>query len=217
MPSGRKGHRILRPEAVQEGVSEEGQGRSVSANRYNDTAEFAADCRRAHPFHGLLSTSIRDSPEQLLKLQDRNDDVDPRASVWKRLCGLHRYSSRTRDQQAFPWPTQGVSGLPGNAGPWSGNFRNPAITAESPAVRALILVRSGTAVEPVGFTGAVQRRLGRFELAVGGTIFLDEIDELPAESRMVLLRVPQVREFERVGGTGSTQTNVRRAKFSEKS
>jgi transcriptional regulator with PAS, ATPase and Fis domain len=63
--------------------------------------------------------------------------------------------------------------------------------------------------EKGAFTGAIQRRLGRFELAEGGTIFLDEIGELPAETQIALLRVLQEREFERVGGTGSIRTNVR--------
>jgi len=60
--------------------------------------------------------------------------------------------------------------------------------------------------EKGSFTGALQRRLGRFELAEGGTIFLDEVGELPAETQIALLRVLQV---ERVGGTRSIRTNVR--------
>ena len=63
--------------------------------------------------------------------------------------------------------------------------------------------------EKGSFTGALQRRLGRFELAEGGTIFLDEVGELPAETQVALLRVLQEHEFERVGGTRSIQTNVR--------
>jgi transcriptional regulator with GAF, ATPase, and Fis domain len=63
--------------------------------------------------------------------------------------------------------------------------------------------------EKGSFTGALQRRLGRFELAEGGTIFLDEVGELPAETQTALLRVLQEHEFERVGGTRSIQTNVR--------
>jgi transcriptional regulator with GAF, ATPase, and Fis domain len=63
--------------------------------------------------------------------------------------------------------------------------------------------------EKGSFTGAVQRRLGRFELAAGGTIFLDEVGELPAETQIALLRVLQEHEFERVGGTRPIRTNVR--------
>jgi PAS domain S-box-containing protein len=59
------------------------------------------------------------------------------------------------------------------------------------------------------FTGATQRRLGRFELADGGTIFLDEIGELPGETQSALLRVLQEREFERVGGSQSVAVDVR--------
>ena len=63
--------------------------------------------------------------------------------------------------------------------------------------------------EKGAFTGAVQRRQGRFELADGGTIFLDEVGELPAETQIMLLRVLQEREFERVGGTGPIRVDVR--------
>ena len=63
--------------------------------------------------------------------------------------------------------------------------------------------------EKGSFTGAVQRRLGRFEMAEGGTIFLDEVGELPMETQIALLRVLQEHEFERVGGTRSIPTNVR--------
>jgi transcriptional regulator with GAF, ATPase, and Fis domain len=63
--------------------------------------------------------------------------------------------------------------------------------------------------EKGAFTGATQRRLGRFELAEGGTIFLDEVGELPAETQIALLRVLQEHEFERVGGAQSIRTDVR--------
>jgi PAS domain S-box-containing protein len=63
--------------------------------------------------------------------------------------------------------------------------------------------------EKGAFTGAQQRRLGRFELAEGGTIFLDEIGELPEETQIALLRVLQEREFERVGGSQVIRADVR--------
>jgi formate hydrogenlyase transcriptional activator len=63
--------------------------------------------------------------------------------------------------------------------------------------------------EKGAFTGATQRRLGRFELAHGGTIFLDEVGDLPMETQVALLRVLQEREFERIGGTASVRVDVR--------
>src|ERR1700683_317233 len=63
--------------------------------------------------------------------------------------------------------------------------------------------------EKGAFTGALQRRLGRFEAANGGTIFLDEIGELPMETQITLLRVIQEREFERVGSSHPISVDVR--------
>jgi formate hydrogenlyase transcriptional activator len=63
--------------------------------------------------------------------------------------------------------------------------------------------------EKGSFTGALQRRLGRFESADGGTIFLDEIGELPAETQVALLRVLQEREIERIGGNQTIPVDVR--------
>src|SRR6267378_1948771 len=63
--------------------------------------------------------------------------------------------------------------------------------------------------EKGSFTGALQRRLGRFESADGGTIFLDEVGELPPETQVALLRVLQEREFERVGGNQTISIDVR--------
>jgi PAS domain S-box-containing protein len=63
--------------------------------------------------------------------------------------------------------------------------------------------------EKGAFTGAMQRRQGRFELAHSGTIFLDEVGELPTETQIALLRVLQEREFERVGGNRVIRADVR--------
>jgi formate hydrogenlyase transcriptional activator len=63
--------------------------------------------------------------------------------------------------------------------------------------------------EKGAFTGATQRRPGRFELADGGTLFLDEVGELPLETQVALLRVLQEREFERVGGCEPVTVDVR--------
>jgi len=63
--------------------------------------------------------------------------------------------------------------------------------------------------EKGAFTGAIQRRIGRFEQANGGTIFLDEVGELPPDTQVALLRVLQEREFERVGGAQTIRVDLR--------
>ena len=63
--------------------------------------------------------------------------------------------------------------------------------------------------EKGAFTGAISARIGRFELADGGTLFLDEIGDMPLNMQVKLLRVLQERSFERVGGVGTIQTDVR--------
>jgi formate hydrogenlyase transcriptional activator len=63
--------------------------------------------------------------------------------------------------------------------------------------------------EKGAFTGAVERKVGRFEVANGGTLFLDEIGDIPLELQPKLLRVLQEQEFERVGGTRSIKVNAR--------
>src|SRR5579862_5152292 len=77
------------------------------------------------------------------------------------------------------------------------------------AIPAALIASELFGHEKGAFTGALQRRLGRFELADGGTIFLDEVGELPAETQIALLRVLQEREFERVGGNQSIHVDVR--------
>jgi formate hydrogenlyase transcriptional activator len=62
--------------------------------------------------------------------------------------------------------------------------------------------------EKGAFTGATQQRLGRFELGNGGTIFLDEVEELSVETQIALLRVLQEHEFERVGGSRRLRADV---------
>ena len=85
----------------------------------------------------------------------------------------------------------------------------PLVSVNCGAIQPSLIASELFGHEKGSFTGAVQQRLGRFELADGGTIFLDEIGELPAETQVALLRVLQEREFERVGGTRSVRVDVR--------
>src|SRR5882724_3298728 len=85
----------------------------------------------------------------------------------------------------------------------------PFITVNCAAIPPSLIASELFGHEKGAFTGALQRRQGRFELAHSGTIFLDEIGELPAETQIALLRVLQERQFERVGGTRVIPTDVR--------
>jgi formate hydrogenlyase transcriptional activator len=83
------------------------------------------------------------------------------------------------------------------------------ITVNCAAIPVSLIASELFGHEKGAFTGALQRRLGRFELADGGTIFLDEIGDLPAETQIALLRVLQEGEIERVGGSQSISVDVR--------
>jgi len=86
---------------------------------------------------------------------------------------------------------------------------HPFITVNCGSIPSSLIASELFGHEKGAFTGALQRRQGRFELAHSGTIFLDEIGELPAETQIALLRVLQERQFERVGGSRVISTDVR--------
>jgi len=85
----------------------------------------------------------------------------------------------------------------------------PFVAVNCAALPQALIAAELFGYEKGAFTGASQSRLGRFELASGGTIFLDEIGDLPAESQIALLRVLQENEFQRVGGAWPIRADVR--------
>lgn len=85
----------------------------------------------------------------------------------------------------------------------------PFIRVNCAAIPATLLESEFFGHEKGAFTGAVQRREGRFEVAHGGTLLLDEISEIPPDLQVKLLRVLQEREFERVGGNTTIAVDVR--------
>jgi PAS domain S-box-containing protein len=117
-------------------------------------------------------------------------------------------------------PTDSTVLITGETGTGKELFARAIHSASKRKVKPLIKVNCATLPsglveselfghEKGAFSGAINKRLGRFELADGGTIFLDEIGELPAEAQVKLLRVLQEREFERVGGSAPIQVDVR--------
>jgi formate hydrogenlyase transcriptional activator len=91
----------------------------------------------------------------------------------------------------------------------SPRVNRPFIRVNCAAIPPSLIASELFGHEKGAFTGATERRLGRFELANGGTIFLDEIGDIPADTQVALLRVLQERELERVGGTRSIPIDVR--------
>ena len=109
---------------------------------------------------------------------------------------------------------QGESGtgkeLTAGAIHYNSNRRDgPFIKVSCAALNKEILESELFGHEKGSFTGAIKMRRGRFELADGGTIFLDDVDDIPLEMQVKLLRVLQEREFERVGGEETIPVNVR--------
>src|SRR5689334_2845392 len=86
---------------------------------------------------------------------------------------------------------------------------HPFVSVNCAAIPQALIASELFGHEKGAFTGALERRLGRFELADGGTIFLDEVGDLPSDTQLALLRVLQEREFERVGGNRSIKVDVR--------
>jgi len=91
----------------------------------------------------------------------------------------------------------------------SSRVQGPLIKVNCAAIPETLLASELFGHERGAFTGASERRRGRFEQADGGTLFLDEVGEMPPETQVMLLRVLQEREFERVGGSQTVSVNVR--------
>src|SRR5262252_7108246 len=91
----------------------------------------------------------------------------------------------------------------------SNRANRPFIRVNCAAIPQSLIASELFGHEKGAFTGAVQRRVGRFEAADGGTLFLDEVGELPMETQIALLRVLQEKEFERVGSNHPISVDVR--------
>ena len=147
------------------------------------------------------------------------EEID-KVSMFEEIVGTSKALKAVLDRVARVAPTDSTVLITGETGTGKEliaraiHKRSPRATKAFVSVNCAAIPRDLIASELFGhekgaFTGALQRRLGRFELAEGGTIFLDEIGELPADTQVALLRVLQEREFDRVGGTRPIRADVR--------
>jgi formate hydrogenlyase transcriptional activator len=143
-----------------------------------------------------------------------------RSSMFEEIVGSSESLRKVLEQVSRVAPTDSTVLIQGETGTGKELIARAIHNRSKRANRAFIRVNCA-AIPPTliaselfghekgSFTGALQRRLGRFESADGGTIFLDEIGELPSETQIALLRVLQEREYERVGGNQTISVDVR--------
>jgi transcriptional regulator with GAF, ATPase, and Fis domain len=147
------------------------------------------------------------------------DEVD-RALMFEEIVGASRALKGALSRIAKVAPTDSTVFITGETGTGKELIARAVHKRSHRAARAFVSVNCAALApaliaselfghEKGAFTGATQRRLGRFEQAHGGTIFLDEVGELPPDTQVALLRVLQEREFERVGGTQTIRVDVR--------
>jgi formate hydrogenlyase transcriptional activator len=155
----------------------------------------------------------------------RNENVALReeidhSSMFEEIVGSSAALGRVLAEVAKVAPTDSTVLITGETGTGKELIARAIYKRSNRSSRAFIRVNCG-AISPSliaselfghekgAFTGALQRRIGRFEAADGGTIFLDEIGDLPMETQIALLRVLQEREFERVGSSQPLAVDVR--------
>jgi len=187
--------------------------------RYNPTLDEQGRPTRWY----AAATDIEDRKHAEQRLQDENvalrEEID-RASMFEEIVGISPALHAVLSRVSKVAPTDSTVLITGETGTGKELMARAVHKRSQRSSRAFVGVncaavpRDLIASELFGhekgaFTGATQRRLGRFELAEGGTIFLDEIGELSTETQIALLRVLQEHEFGRVGGTGSIRTNAR--------
>jgi PAS domain S-box-containing protein len=172
-------------------------------------------------------TSSKNAFEEIRALRDQlyqenvalREEVD-KASMFEDIVGSSPPLRAVLSRVSKVAPTDSTAFISGETGTGKEliaraiHRRSPRASRAFVAVNCAIIPKELIASELFGhekgaFTGALQRRVGRFELAQGGTLFLDEVGEIPLDTQVGLLRVLQERRFERVGGTQSVEIDVR--------
>ena len=187
--------------------------------RYNSVRDHKGQILRWH----ASCTDIEDQKRAQERLQQENvalrEEID-KASMFEEIVGTSPALRTVLSRISKVAPTDSTVLITGETGTGKELFARAIHRRSNRASRAFVTVncaaipRDLIASELFGhekgaFTGALQRRVGRFELADGGTIFLDEVGELLPDTQAALLRVLQEREFERVGGGQLIRVDVR--------
>lgn len=188
-------------------------------SRYNTVRDHEGQVLRWY----VACTDIEDRKRIEEKLHQENvalrEEID-RASMFEEIVGTSPALQTVLSRTSKVAPTDSTVLITGETGTGKELVARAIHRRSNRASRAFVSVncaaipRDLIASELFGhekgaFTGAMQRRIGRFELADGGTIFLDEVGELSPDTQVALLRVLQEREFERVGGGQSIRVDVR--------
>ena len=189
----------------------------------------ALNSMRDHAANNRVSYSLSDSTPSRIAGQmsgrldqenlDLREEIDSN-SMFEEIVGSSEAISRMTAQVAKVAPSDATVLITGESGTGkeliaraihrrSGRSRLPFTRMNCAATPPSLIAAELFGYEKGAFTGANQRRAGRFEIANHGTLFLDEIGDVPAETQVALLRVLQEREFERVGGTQSIPVDVR--------
>jgi transcriptional regulator with GAF, ATPase, and Fis domain len=158
--------------------------------------------------------------EQLAVERVQLEDEVLSEAMFEEIVGSSKAVVHTLDQVARVAPTDSTVLITGESGTGkeliaraihkrSRRASRPFVRVNCAAIPPSLLASELFGHEKGAFTGASQRHLGRFELANGGTIFFDEIGDIPADAQIALLRVLQEREFERVGGGRPISVDVR--------
>jgi formate hydrogenlyase transcriptional activator len=171
----------------------------------------------------VAGTEIEERKQVEQRLHHENivlrEEID-KASMFEEIVGTSPTLKKVLSRVSKVGPTDSTVLLTGETGTGkeliaraihkrSRRSSRPFVSVNCAAVPRDLIASELFGHEKGAFTGALQRRLGRFELAESGTIFLDEVGELTLETQVALLRVLQEREFERVGGNQSIPADVR--------
>jgi len=199
-------------------VGKDGGGRWF-LYRYNPLRDEHGQITRWY----VTGTDIEDRKQAEDRLQRENvalqEEID-KASMFEEIVGTSAALNAVLSHISKVAPSESTVLITGETGTGkelvaraihrrSARASRPFVSVNCAAIPRDLVASELFGHEKGAFTGATQQRLGRFELANGGTIFLDEVGELPAGTQITLLRVLQEREFERVGGTRSIRADVR--------